>query len=253
MTVATKKLPNYTDPLQTGTSYPLAIDASMAVFDRMAGMFAPHEAATPNLTVLADAGVLFFAGALVAQTQQTVSGFVATGANQRIDRVVIDAMTGAASRVAGTQSASPVAPAIPVGKLPCCQVGPFTTSTTQIPNSMITDERCGGFGGGGGVETIQTLADGATINWNMASGAWAQVTLGGNRTLAAPTNVLDGKEYTLFVIQDGTGSRTLSLNSVFKHSLGVAPVLSTAAAAVDMLSYKARSGNLYGGILKGMA
>ena len=35
----------------------------------------------------------------------------------------------------------------------------------------------------------QTLTDGATINWNFDLGGSAQVTLAGNRTMAAPTNI----------------------------------------------------------------
>jgi Repeat of unknown function (DUF5907) len=104
-----------------------------------------------------------------------------------------------------------------------------------------------------GSGSLQTLTDGATINWDCNSGADAQVTLGGNRTMAAPTNMIDGMEYTIYVIQDGTGSRTLAWNSIFKFPLGIDPVLSTAAGSIDLLIFKARSGNLYGSMLKGMA
>jgi len=53
----------------------------------------------------------------------------------------MDIITGAASRVAGTEAASPAAPAIPSGKRSLCQIGPFGVGTTAITNSMITDER----------------------------------------------------------------------------------------------------------------
>lgn len=139
MGVDTFVQPDYSS--QSGSAYPTGIDKAVKVLQEIAAAFAPHEASAPNLTLKVDAGRLQAADALVSQSQQTVSGFAATGANQRIDRVVLDAATGAASRVAGTESASPAAPAIPAGYLACCQVGPFTTSTTQITNSMITDER----------------------------------------------------------------------------------------------------------------
>jgi hypothetical protein len=58
-----------------------------------------------------------------------------------------------------------------------------------------------------------TLTDGATINWNVFDNPTCQVTLGGNRTLAAPTNMVDGGFYSILIIQDGTGSRTLTFNS----------------------------------------
>lgn len=93
----------------------------------------------------------------------------------------------------------------------------------------------------------QTLTDGATINWNAANGRIATVTLGGTgRTMAAPTNLRVGT-YILSVIQDGTGSRTITTwNSVFKWPSGVAPTLSTGANARDVMSFMCDGTNLFG-------
>jgi hypothetical protein len=91
----------------------------------------------------------------------------------------------------------------------------------------------------------QTLTDGTTISWDTSLGQIATVTLGGNRTLAAPTNLKIGT-YILHVIQDGTGSRTLTWNSVFKWPAGVAPVLTTTASARDIISFVSDGTNLYG-------
>ena len=93
---------------------------------------------------------------------------------------------------------------------------------------------------------FQTLTDGVTISWDTALGKSAKVTLAGNRTVAAPTNLVNGEAYTLSVIQDATGSRTLTWNAVFKFPGGVAPVLSTVAAARDVFTFTADGGNLYG-------
>lgn len=91
-----------------------------------------------------------------------------------------------------------------------------------------------------------TLTDGATINWNMNTQQAAKVTLGGNRTLANPTNLVAGGTYILRVIQDGTGSRTLGFGTAYKWANGIAPTLSTAAGAVDLLSFYSDGTNLYG-------
>ena len=91
----------------------------------------------------------------------------------------------------------------------------------------------------------QTLTDGATITWNAASGRIATVTLGGNRTMAAPTNLKAG-HYTLTVIQDGSGSRTLTWNGAFKWPAQTAPTLSTAANARDILTFVSDGTLLYG-------
>ena len=94
----------------------------------------------------------------------------------------------------------------------------------------------------------QTLTDGATISWDVSAGQIATVTLGGNRTMAAPTN-LKVTTYLLHVIQDGTGSRTLTWNAIFKWPAGTAPPLTTTAAARDIFSFVSDGTNLYGSFL----
>lgn len=101
--------------------------------------------------------------------------------------------------------------------------------------------------------TRQTLTDAASISWNVANGVTATVTLGGNRTLANPTNLRDGASYALIVKQDATGSRTLAYGTAFKWPSGAAPVLSTAANAIDLLTFIYDGTNLYGNIAKAFA
>jgi len=90
-----------------------------------------------------------------------------------------------------------------------------------------------------------TLTDGATISWAANTQQVATVTLGGNRTMAAPTGLVSGAFYALNVIQDATGSRTLTWNSVFKWIGGTAPTLSTAANAKDFFVWRSDGTNLY--------
>lgn len=85
--------------------------------------------------------------------------------------------------------------------------------------------------------TPVALVDGATITPNFNSGNIFTVTLAGNRTLANPTNPVAGKCGMIFVTQDGTGSRTLAYGSSYKFSGGSVPTLSTAASAIDALSF----------------
>ena len=88
---------------------------------------------------------------------------------------------------------------------------------------------------------ITTLTDAASITVNFALGNNFLVTIGGNRILAAPTNAVAGQTGQIYVIQDGTGSRTLSYNSTYQFVSGAAPTLSTGAADVDILVYSTRS------------
>ncbi len=94
----------------------------------------------------------------------------------------------------------------------------------------------------------QTLSDAATINWNVANGQIASVVLGGNRTMAAPTNLKVGT-MILHVSQDATGSRTLAWNSIFKWTAGSAPVLSTGSVAHDVFSFIYDGTYIYGSFL----
>lgn len=91
-----------------------------------------------------------------------------------------------------------------------------------------------------------TLTDAATIAWDTESNQVASVTLAGDRTLGAPTNLVDGATYILTVKQDATGSRTLAYNAVFKFAGGTAPTLSTGVNAVDVLTFVSDGTNMYG-------
>jgi hypothetical protein len=97
---------------------------------------------------------------------------------------------------------------------------------------------------GGAAANITALSDGATITIDMATACHHSVTLGGNRTFAAPSNQVVGQSGSIFITQDGTGSRTASFNSAFKFVGGVAPTLSTAASAIDRIDYIIKSSNV---------
>jgi hypothetical protein len=97
---------------------------------------------------------------------------------------------------------------------------------------------------GTGYSPTITITDGATLSWDTSLGQVAQVTLGGNRTFAAPTNLVNGGFYSLLIIQDGTGSRTISWNAVFDFAGGTAPTLSTAAGAKDLITWRSDGTNM---------
>jgi len=83
-----------------------------------------------------------------------------------------------------------------------------------------------------------TLTDGATITWDVSTSPVAKVTLGGNRTLSAPTNGATGQFISLLVIQDGTGSRTLTWNSAYEFASDTAPTLTTTASLGDLFTFR---------------
>ena len=89
--------------------------------------------------------------------------------------------------------------------------------------------------------TITTLTDGATVTPDFAASNNYTLTLGGNRTIANPTNLTAGQSGSIFLVQDGTGSRTAAWGSYWDFAGGTAPTLTTTAAAVDRIDYVVRT------------
>ena len=92
---------------------------------------------------------------------------------------------------------------------------------------------------------ISTLSDGSTITVDFGTSCNFTVTLGGNRTFGDPDNTASstGSSGSIFIVQDGTGSRTASFHADYKFPGGTAPTLSTAANAIDRLDYIVRGNN----------
>lgn len=90
---------------------------------------------------------------------------------------------------------------------------------------------------GAAVADIVSLTDGTSIAINFNDGQNFAVQLTDNRTLENPTNCVPGQTGSIFVIQDGTGSRTLSFGANYKFPGGTAPTLSTGASACDRIDY----------------
>lgn len=89
------------------------------------------------------------------------------------------------------------------------------------------------------------LTDASTIAWNAQTAQVATFTfVSSNRTMGAPTNLVNGAFYALAVIQNA-GSNTLTWNSVFKWASGAAPTLSTAAGAKDYFVFRSDGSSLF--------
>ena len=97
---------------------------------------------------------------------------------------------------------------------------------------------------GGAASNITALSDGATITIDMATACHHSVTLGGNRTFAAPSNQVVGQAGSIFITQDGSGSRTAAFNAAFKFVGGTAPTLTTGVGLTDRIDYIIKSSNV---------
>jgi hypothetical protein len=93
----------------------------------------------------------------------------------------------------------------------------------------------------GAVANVEdTLTDGATITWDVIDSPVAKVTLAGNRTLSAPsgTTPIAGQFISLLIIQDGTGSRTITWNAVYEFAADTAPTLTATANLGDLFTFR---------------
>jgi hypothetical protein len=90
----------------------------------------------------------------------------------------------------------------------------------------------------------------ATITPDVANGNIQTVTLTGNVTLSAFTNPIAGQSLTLFVVQDATGSRTLTSTMKFA---GGSKTLSTAASSIDIIAVYYDGTNYYATLTKAFA
>ena len=89
--------------------------------------------------------------------------------------------------------------------------------------------------------SVQTLTDAATINVDAATSNKFHITLGGNRTLANPTNAVDGRLVIFRIQQDATGNRVVTWGSEYRFGGDLAAanvVLSTAANITDRIAFE---------------
>ena len=83
-----------------------------------------------------------------------------------------------------------------------------------------------------------TLTDASTVTINALTQSVSKVTLGGNRTIGLASGGVSGAFISLLVIQDGTGSRTVSWNAAYEFAADTAPTLTTTANKGDLFVFR---------------
>jgi len=97
---------------------------------------------------------------------------------------------------------------------------------------------------------LQTLTDAASISWDLENNQVCEVTLGGNRTLANPTNKQPGATYVLIVRQPAGANYTLSFSSDYKFPSDLTPTVTAENGAVDIFSFVSDGTNMYGAVVQ---
>ena len=88
------------------------------------------------------------------------------------------------------------------------------------------------------VKPEATLTEGATPSWNALTQPVAKITIAGNRTIGAASGGVAGQFISLLIIQDGTGSRTMTWNAAYEFKDDTAPTLTTTAAKGDLFVFR---------------
>jgi hypothetical protein len=83
-----------------------------------------------------------------------------------------------------------------------------------------------------------TLSDGATPAWNALTEPVAKITIAGNRTIGSASSGVTGQFISLLIIQDGTGSRTMTWNAAYEFKDDTAPTLTTTADKGDLFVFR---------------
>ena len=83
-----------------------------------------------------------------------------------------------------------------------------------------------------------TLTDASTVTWNALTQSVCKVTLGGNRTIGLASGGVSGAFISILVIQDGTGSRTVTWNAAYEFTANTAPTLTTTANLGDLFVFR---------------
>ena len=98
---------------------------------------------------------------------------------------------------------------------------------------------------------LKANSDGTTVTFDLNEANVHTVTLGGNRTFAV-TNETAGQKFIIRVLQDGTGSRTVSTwFSTIKWAGGSAPTLTTTAGKADVFGFLVTGTDTYDGFVVG--
>ncbi len=100
------------------------------------------------------------------------------------------------------------------------------------------------------IQTWTTATDAATVTFNLALGNLHRVTLGGNRTLALSNSAV-GQAFIVRLLQDGTGSRTVTWFSTINWAGGSAPTLTTTASKADVFGFVCTATNTFDGFIVG--
>jgi len=209
--------------------------------------------ANASITITADTGLTgggdLSANRSLSVVYGTTAGTAAQGNDSRITGAEQTANKGVANGYAGLNA---------TGQVPAAQLGTGTADGTTYLRGDGTWATPAGGGAAvtptnGGGETYYDAGNGSTaITLDLANGNVQKVTLNSASCTVTLTSPAAGamRSLTLLVFQDGTGNRLITWPGTVKWGVAGPPVLSTAAAKMDIISLFTVDGgtNWYGAL-----
>ena len=104
------------------------------------------------------------------------------------------------------------------------------TGTETLTNKTLTNPTITNY-----TETLYSANTGTAITVDLANGTVQKLTLTGNATITMPTATA-GKSFVMILVQDATGSRTVTWSTVVWPS-ATAPTITSTASKRDILSF----------------
>lgn len=170
---------------------------------------------------------------IISGVNSIVNAQIAGGAAIDASKIADTAVTLTATQTMTNKTLTSPSVTTPTITNPTVSTGTFTKPTIN-----------------GSVSALATASDGSTVTFDLAASNIHSVTLAGNRTLAL-SNGSTGQCFVLRLIQDGTGSRTVTWFSTIKWAGGSAPTLTTTAAKIDVFGFITTSSGNYDAFIIG--
>jgi len=118
-----------------------------------------------------------------------------------------------------------------------------TNATATQYNNLRKDSK-------NGLKNRNSASDAATVTFDLSLTSVQSVTLGGNRTLALSNPTTD-QFFVVRLVQDGTGSRTVTWFSTIKWPQNAVPTLTTTASKTDVFGFHCTGSGTYDGFIIG--
>ena len=232
------------DLVSTGTVNPAgdtsASDAAAIGYTAAEGIIITGQGSTNDVTIKndADADVLEIP---TGTTNVTVVGNVTAGG---------DLISTGTVNPAGDTSSSDAAAVGYTAAEGLILTGQGSTSDVTIKNdadatvfSIATGTTTGTFAGTVLAKTDTDTSNTGNVTLDFTANQNFVLTLTGNVTLDNPSTEQVGQAGVIVFIQDGTGSRTVTLGTDYETAAGAGLTLSSAASAVDIVPYFVKAAN----------